>query len=248
MEIKATSFLVDPEAISGDDFYLSETESHHLAKVIRAREGDIFYAIDGLGKKYRAIVTSIGPSRVTASIIGTVRLENEPHLKLCLAIGLSRPAKIDFVVEKGTEIGIGKFFLFVSEKTLIDETIDLNALKKISRWRKIAESAAKQSLRSVVPEIAPPMRFDDVVALARDYQLALIADMNSMPAPLSALLADSPREILLLVGPESGFSEAEVDKALAAGFRPVRLGPRRLRTETAAIVFSTLVMSAAGEL
>jgi len=248
MEIKASNFIVDPKAINNNSLYLSETESHHLSRVFRAKQGDIFHAIDGSGKKYRAVINSISSKKVTADIISTVRLENEPLVKLSLAVGLSRPAKIDYIVEKGTEIGVYRFYFFTSEKTLVEDKLDSPAMRKISRWKKLAVSAAKQSLRTVVPEILPPVHLDEILALADDYELALLADMKATPSSIADLMADSPREILLMIGPESGLSENEIKRALNAGFRAVKLGPRRLRVETAAVVSATLLMSAAGEL
>jgi len=248
MEIKATNFIVDTKTINNNSLSLSETESHHLLKVFRAKQGDIFHAIDGSGKKYRAVINTISSKKVTADIISTVRLENEPLVKLSLAVGISRPAKIDYIVEKGTEIGVNRFYFFTSEKTLIEDKLDSPAIRKISRWNKLAQSAAKQSLRTVIPEILPPVHLDRILALAGDYQLALIADMNTAPSSISDLMADSPREILLLIGPESGLSESEISRAINAGFKAIKLGPRRLRVETAAVVSAALVMSTAGEL
>ncbi|MCP4582986.1 MAG: 16S rRNA (uracil(1498)-N(3))-methyltransferase [candidate division Zixibacteria bacterium] len=248
MEIKATNFIVSPNAVNDNMLSLDETESHHLAKVFRAQKGDLFYAIDGQGRKYQAVINSITISKVTAEIIKTTRLENEPLLKLSLAMGLCRPAKIDFIVEKGTEIGVSHFHFFSSEKTLADDYIDRSANKKIARWKKIATAAAKQSLRTIVPQIHPPVAFADILRLPIDYHLSLIADMTHQPSSLDNLFTDQPREALILVGPEAGLSAKEIDKALDVGFKPIKLGPRRLRAETAAILFASLVMEKAGEI
>jgi 16S rRNA (uracil1498-N3)-methyltransferase len=248
MEIKATNFIVNPRAIDDDSLYLDQSESHHLAGVFRAKQGDIFYAIDGSGKKYRAVIKSISSKKVIADIISTVRLENETVIKFCLAFGLTRSAKIDLVIEKGTEIGVSKFILYGSEKTLVEDMPVSRIERKLSRWRNIAESAAKQSLRTIVPEIAPPVHYNEIMAMAEDFDLALLADMSAQPTPVENYLCDSPRDILLLVGPESGLTDEETARALRAGFKAIKLGPRRLRTETAAIVLTSLVMHETGEL
>jgi len=248
MEIKATNFMVSPNSVNDNILTLDETESHHLANVMRARRGDIIYAIDGQGLRYRAVIDSISANQVTAEIINTTRLENEPLLKLSLAVGLCRPAKIDFIIEKGTEIGVSHFHFFSSEKTLADDTLGRSADKKLSRWNNIAVAATKQSLRTIVPKIHPPVKFDNVIQMSIDYHLSLIADMTHEPSALERLFVNSPREVLLLVGPEAGLSISEVEKALAAGFKPIKLGPRRLRAETAAILFASLVMEKAGEI
>ena len=248
MEIKATNFMVSPDSVQGNTITLDKTESHHLAKVMRAQVGDIFHAVDGAGLKHRVAITMLSPNQVTGEIINTTRLENEPLLKLTLAVGLCRPAKIDFIIEKGTELGVSRFIFFTSEKTLADDKIDRSAAKKISRWRNIATAATKQSLRTVIPEIMPLVHYEDILRMPIDYHLALIADMRVTPENLDMLLKDTPREVLLLVGPESGLTNSESDRAIAAGFKPIKLGPRRLRVETAAILFTSLVMEKAGEI
>lgn len=254
MEIKAVNFLVSPKAVENGALQLDEKESHHLTNVFRAKPGDIFYAIDGSGMKYRAVVRTVSGKKVTAEIISALRLENEPHIRLSLAAGLCRPARIDFIVEKGTELGINAFHFFVSENTLADDDLLLSEAgsrrvqAKVSRWSRLAQSAAKQSLRSFVPRIMPPVRFDDILAISPDYHLAIIADMTAEPSSWESLFADSPRDVLLLVGPEAGFTSDEVSRARRAGFMLVKLGPRRLRAETAAIVLASLVLSRAGDL
>jgi 16S rRNA (uracil1498-N3)-methyltransferase len=248
MEIKATNFMVSPKSVEDNILTLNETESRHLAKVMRAQVGDIFYAIDGQGLKHRVVITKLTLRNITGEIINTTRLENEPLAKLTLAVGLCRPAKIDFIVEKGTELGISRFIFFVSEKTLADDKIDRAANKKLSRWNKIAAAATKQSLRTIIPEISPTVHFDDILRLPIDYHLSLIADMYNEPESLERHLKNAPRDILLLVGPQAGLSDREVKKAIDSGFIPIKLGPRRLRAETAAILFASLVMEKAGEI
>ena len=248
MEIKATNFMVSPNSVEGNTLMLDETESHHLAKVMRAGVGDIFYAVDGHGLKHQAVIKEISLRQVIGEITKTTRLENEPLLKLTLAVGLCRPAKADFIVEKGTELGVSKFIFFTSERTLADDKIDKSASRKITRWRKIATAATKQSLRTVIPEIAEPVRYRDILGMAIDYHLSLIADMRLSPEDLKQMLYDGPRDVLIVVGPESGLTSAEVSAALDSGFKPIKLGPRRLRVETAAIFFSSLVMEKAGEI
>jgi 16S rRNA (uracil1498-N3)-methyltransferase len=248
MEIKATNFMVTPKSVDGNTLTLNETESHHLAKVMRAQIGDIFYAVDGQGLKHRVAITNLTLKKVTGEIINTTRLENEPLMKLTLAVGLCRPAKLDIIVEKGTELGVGRFVFFASERTLADDKMDRTENKRLSRWKKIAAAATKQSLRTVIPEIVPPVHFDDILGMPIDYHLALIADMTQKPENLETLLKDAARDILLLVGPEAGLSSREVKKAIERGYKPIKLGPRRLRSETAAILFTSLVMEKAGEI
>lgn len=248
MEIQATNFFVDPAAINGEQFFLDRTESYHLAKVMRVKIGDIFFAIDGLGNKYQAEVIEANPNKVSAHVLGITRNENEPKIQVALACGLCRPAKIDFIVEKGTELGILQFYFFISERTIADDLEIKAASKKLERWRKLALGAAKQSLRTVIPQLSLMKKYTDILALGRHFDLSLVADIKASPSPLISDNEPRPSSVLLLVGPEAGLSEKELEMASRSSFVPVSLGPRRLRAETAAIVFISLVMSQLGEL
>jgi 16S rRNA (uracil1498-N3)-methyltransferase len=248
MEIKATNFYVKPSAVSGELLFLDEAESYHLAKVMRAKPGDIFYAIDGVGKKYKASLELVSLKKCQAKILSTAFNENEPLCAVTLACGLCRSTKLDFIIEKGTEIGISKFCFFISENTLADKIKQSSIEKKLSRWQNLALSAAKQSLRTVVPAIIPPTEYADIPKLAADYDLSLIADLKAQAIPLPDLLTPKPKSLLLLVGPEAGLTDHEVQLAVQSGFKTVSLGPRRLRAETAAIAFSAMAMSQLGEI
>lgn len=244
MNIGATNFFVEPADITGDQLSLNETESRHLVKVMRAKVGEIFWAIDGQGNKYQAQIIESNSRKVTARILGQTRMDNEPKCKIALACGLCRAAKMDYIVEKGTELGVTEFRFFVSERTYADEVGE----SKVERWNNLAQSAAKQSMRTVIPRIMPTIKFADMLTALGDYNLALIAEIGADSNPEFDGFNEHPDSAILLVGPESGLSSDEIDKAHKAGFKPYGLGPRRLRAETAAVVFVSVIMSRLGEL
>jgi 16S rRNA (uracil1498-N3)-methyltransferase len=248
MEIQATNFFVESANIEADKLFLDETESYHLAKVMRARPGDIFAAIDGKGNKYLSRIIESDPRKVVAQIVEKTQMENESRCRVTLACGLCRLAKVDFIVEKGAELGIAGFYFFVSNKTLADEISEKSAASKIARWRKLAQSAAKQSLRTIIPEIYPIAKYDDILSLGKKHDLSLIAEFGAKSKLPSIADTTRPSSVLLLVGPESGLSAQEIESAHQSGFIPYGLGPRRLRAETAAIAFTTVIMSQLGEL
>jgi 16S rRNA (uracil1498-N3)-methyltransferase len=240
----ATNYYVDPRAVNGAYLELDETESRHLVKVMRAKTGEIFWAIDGQGNKYRAQIIESNPRKATAKILEHTRMENEPTSKVCLACGICRGAKMDYVVEKGTELGVAEFRFFISKRTHghgIGEA-------KFERWNKLARSAAKQSMRTIIPKIHQIVHFEGILSNRNEYDLALIAEIGAD----SNLGIDGDENrgdsAILLVGPESGLSSEEMERARQAGFKPLGLGPRRLRAETAAVVFVSVVMARLGEL
>lgn len=235
----------------GDErLVLAGSEAHHLQKVLRAKIGDSFYAIDGTGLKYRVVIESISTSAVKGLISNVTRLENEPFHSVTLAMGICRPSKTDFIVEKGTEIGVASFVFYYSEKSYLKVEGNSSSVRKISRLKKIARAAAKQSRRSIIPSVAQFKTFAETLDISGDFDLCLIAESNRSSKTMEQTIRKSHdlKRLLLLVGPESGFTDDEISSAIDAGFLPVRLGPRRLRAETAGVIFPTLVFNHLGDL
>jgi 16S rRNA (uracil1498-N3)-methyltransferase len=187
---------------------------------------------------------------VKAIISSVTRLENEPHVDLTLAMGVCRPARMDEVVEKGTEIGISSFLFYYSEKSYARFGDEKSTRNKTARLVRVARAAAKQSKRTLIPEIREFILFAELLPLARDYHLALIAENKPESKSVEETILPSPDigKLLLMVGPESGLTDDEFDMAVSAGFKPVSLGGRRLRAETAGIIFPALVLNRLGDL
>jgi 16S rRNA (uracil1498-N3)-methyltransferase len=243
-------FYAPPESIVGDVITLSATESRHAVKALRLRRGDLVMVIDGLGRAYRGELTmgeSAGRRQVT--IVQTLRGFGEPLVKLTLAAGLSTASKFDTVVQKGTELGVSRFIPLLTEKSRIRIEDSKKAASKQKRLERVALSAAKQSRRSLCPAITLPTTFDSLLEQIDKDDLKLIFHRDAPGASsVGKLVSSDTRRVTALVGPESGFSADEVTRAVAAGFHPISLGPRVLRTETAGPAVCALIMSALGEL
>ena len=178
------------------------------------------------------------------------RLENEPFHNITLAMGICRPSRMDFIVEKGTEIGVASFIFYYSEKSYLKMKGDSSSVRRISRLKKIVRAAAKQSKRSVIPSVMQFKTLAETLGIKGDFDLSLIAISNRSSRTMEQAVQKSHdlKRLFLLVGPESGFTDDEVSSAIDAGFLPVRLGPRRLRAETAGVLFPTLVLNHLGDL
>ncbi len=178
------------------------------------------------------------------------RRENEPYHDVCLAMGICRPAKMDYIVEKCTEIGVSSFEFYYSEKSYAKIKEDLSSARKISRLRRIMIAAVKQSRRSIFPSISEFRTFSEILTLSENYDCRLLAEQDESPLPLERAMEQARhcKKIILMVGPESGLSNDEIEAASNAGFKPVSLGPRRLRAETAGIIFPAMVMHHLGDL
>jgi 16S rRNA (uracil1498-N3)-methyltransferase len=196
------------------------------------------------------VIESIDKTSVTGIISSTTRLENEPFFNVTLAQGICRPQKMDEIVEKGTEIGISGFIFYYSDKGYSKQQEDSSSSNKISRLARVARAAVKQSKRSIIPAINDLVTFAQLLDMRKNYDLALVAHQSTESKPLDHYLEDTNaiRTIILLVGPESGLSETEFEACLRAGFLPTSLGPRRLRAETAALIFPALILNRLGDL
>ena len=241
---------MEPEDVRSDELTLRGDEAKHLSHVLRAKVGDVFFAIDGTGRKYRSVIQAIDSKSIRAMISSITRLENEPFAQIMLAQGICRPNKMDDIIERGTEVGVVSFCFYYSEKAYGHMVEEPGTARKIIRLERVARAAAKQCKRSLIPSIEPLMPFAEVLRLRNQYDMAMVAAIDPKARPLGDQIAGSPnvKKILLLVGPESGLTDEETMAAINAGFLPVSFGPRRLRTETAGVIFPALVLSLLGDL
>ena len=243
-------FFLPPEAITGQQVSFPREEAHQIMRVLRLAEDDQVAVLDNSGVvhhvKLRVDLTAL---TVSGMIIETQPVQSEPKTQLSLFFGLSSREKVEWILQKGTEIGVSAFYPFTSSRTLGKP--GSVSIKKLERWERIIKEAAEQSGRGILPELHTPkdlaICFSDV---SKDHDLCLIAyevaDENAQRLP-DALKRFSGASIALFVGPEGGFSEEEVQLGLEAGCRVVSLGARIMRMETAAIVFPALVLYALGE-
>jgi 16S rRNA (uracil1498-N3)-methyltransferase len=201
------------------------------------KTGDRLELLTGDGRVHEAKIISLAPDRIDCEIISSRVADSEPKIKITLAQGLPKGRKIDLIVEKCVELGVREIIPLLTERTVAKEA-------KLERWRKIAKEAAEQSKRAIIPGVKPLTKFEDVLKLKDQFDLALIPWEEEKKTSLKQALAASrtARSILLLIGPEGGFSETEVGSAKKAGFISVSLGKRILRTETAGLATLAAIM------
>jgi 16S rRNA (uracil1498-N3)-methyltransferase len=243
-----TYFYIPPAMVSGEEIAFQEDESHHIAKVCRKQVGDEIYAVDGIGNRYHIRLTLSNPQRVEGTVLNTDLDVNEPHTKLSLALPWTRDPKLDLIITRATELGVSKFVYYTADKSIIKNDDD-RIEKKIERHRRLGISAIKQSLRCVLPEMKDIGRSHNFENCLKYYDVCLYADLNKDALPIqTALRGLLPKWIILVIGPESGFSREEKITLESAGALPISLGPRRLRFETAALAFTSVAMSILGEM
>jgi 16S rRNA (uracil1498-N3)-methyltransferase len=225
-------FFVDPKDIHGSVALLRGEEFRHLSRVVRKKEGETIMLVDGADTSYRAIIRLVDRIHAECEILETQKHVNEPRIDMTLAVSLLRnPARFDVLVEKATELGVRTIVPLLCERTVPKSD-------KHSRLEKIALSAMKQCGRSYLPRIHPLTGFDDLLEESLDYSLRLIPHEKTEQSQFigSVLQHHSDlKSVLIVIGPEGGFTDREVALSGEKGFVPISLGPRRLRAETAAI-------------
>jgi len=240
--VRAHRFFVEGVHAPGDVVPFSGDDAHKLVNVLRLRDGDAIEVTDSSARSFRARLTVVGEV-VCARLEEELPAEEAPRLEITVAQALPKGAKMDFVVEKLTELGVVAIIPFVSERS-----VRTAAEGKRERWMRIARAAALQCGRRDIPRIEAPSSFERVRAVMKEADVALIPWELADPRPLrDALppLLEGARTVVIAIGPEGGFSHAEVEAARAAGAHPLWLGPRILRTETAGLVAAVIVQALA---
>ena len=225
-------FFAPPENIHGNRILLSHEERRHLVTVTRHRTGDTVTIIDGLGNIYTATIERIGREDVECAVLSHTVQQESFHIVLGVAV-LKNPARFDFLVEKATELGVREIVPLVTERTMTNRV-------KTEHWQRLALAAVKQSGRSILPTLLPLSSIREFVRGKKENSLAVIPhEKISVPLLSDVVQHDTRPFMRICIGPEGGFSDAELQEAVEAGFQAVSLGPHRLRTETAAVAAMT---------
>jgi 16S rRNA (uracil1498-N3)-methyltransferase len=244
-----TRFFVRTEQIQGSIVILDADDAHHLHVVLQAKPGDRLTVLDGSGRAWPAVLLALGKNRAEARLGEAFEPHTEPDLQITVAQALPKMAeKMEQVLQRGTEIGVTEFWAYASERSMTHLTAERHD-KRMKRWQVIVKTAAEQAFRAKQPTLRADGALADVLAAASAYDLALMAHPGDAQTTLRDVLSGSSLiegsgKILIIIGPEAGFSETEITQAQRAGVKTVTLGPRILRTETAALVMAAQILFA----
>lgn len=237
-------FFVTQDQIGPEIITITGSDVNHMKNVLRMKPGEEILISNGVDKDYRCQVENLDSDAVTARILSVDEEGTELPGKIYLFQGLPKQEKMELIVQKAVELGVYQVIPVAMKRSVVK----LDAKKeeaKIRRWNTIAESAAKQSKRIVIPEVTGVMSVKEALAYAADFDLKLLPYENArgMEATKEQVEAVQPgMNIAVFIGPEGGFEETEVEAARAAGFYPVSLGKRILRTETAGLTMLSILM------
>lgn len=229
-------FYVPPSHVASPRLVIDGEEFQHLTHVMRKQPGDEIRVVDGKGNVYDVRILDTARRAAHCEIMAHREMENEPEISVTLAAGvLKNGARFDFLVEKATELGVRSIVPLATARTIPQHA-------KTDRWQKLAVAAMKQSGRCVLPVVHPLTPLSKFVAESSASRKLIPHEKESSRA-LRDVVAGDRTDTVLCIGPEGGFSDDEVAFAVQAGFVPVSLGPRRLRTETASITAVAMVLS-----
>ena len=257
---KPPRFFIDPSQVAGSSITIAGDDLRHIRTVLRKEAGELLTLLDGQGVEYTVRITDIRKDGISTDVIERKERSRQGP-SVTLGQGIAKADKMDWIVQKATELGVSSIIPLVTERTIVkvkDEE------KRIGRWQRIAREAAMQSDRPDIPMVHEIMSYRDFLArtplnppLARGEdkgggsdaltgtgRTLLLLPWEEGTEPIKQVLRAHPaaQNIVVLIGPEGGFSRAEADAARAKGFHLVSLGPNILRTETAAIAVLSMIL------
>ena len=215
--------------------------AQQLANVLRMKVGDELVLLDGSGQEFRACLTALSRHAASAQVVDSTPCTAEPSLHLTLYQCSLKQDKFEWVLQKGTELGVSRFVPVIAERSVVRPAAAL--LNKYARWQAVLREAAEQCGRARVPELSPPLEWAEVTASRSGAGLLAWEGADDAPTLAQWLRAQGPLDRLsLLIGPEGGIADHEAQAAVAGGWQLVGLGPRILRAETAAVAAAAVVM------
>lgn len=226
-------FYVPRESVKGNIINISGREAHHILDVMRLKAPDKVVIFDGTGKEYTGFIKKVRAGSATIEIVDTKIPHGMESAGITLVQAIPKKDKMDYIVEKSTELGVSKIMPLVTGRTIPNWDGPKRAAS-VERWRKIAMEASKQCGRADIPEIDDIKNFADITAEAARYDLALIAALGDNSVKLKdALKGFAGGKVIIAIGPEGDFTPDETKEAKKSGFKPVSLGSRVLKSDTA---------------
>lgn len=230
-------FFTSPGLISDGTLKIVGDDVKHISKVLRMSAGDTVVVCDGEGNDYDAVIESITKDEVVAKVTGRYVCEAEPSVRVTLYQSLPKQGKMEYIIQKCTELGVSEIVPVYTGRCVVKPS------DKTERWSKVAESAAKQCGRGVVPKIGAVVSFDEAVSLMKESECAVMPYECEEQCRLRDIFGKKKfSSVSVFIGPEGGFEPSEVEKAVSEGIKTVTLGKRILRTETAAAAVLPIIM------
>jgi 16S rRNA (uracil1498-N3)-methyltransferase len=237
-------FFIAADSLHEEYVILTGSQVHQICDVLRMKSGDEIIVLDNTGCEYVVMLSKVVRQEVVGRVINKQKTQAEPKTRITFFQSLLSREKFELVLQKCTEIGVAGFVPVVTQRSIIRRA-DVVKPRKLSRWRSIITEAAEQSCRGRIPGLENPVYFSDAISGLDNFDLRLIGTIGTKESGLREILQagdNKPTKVAVFIGPEGGFSESEIALACENGAKSFSLGKRILRTETAAVVASALIL------
>ncbi len=242
-------FFVAADNILEGKARLNQEDVKHIIKVLRLQVGDKVLINNCRGEEFIGVICEASKQEVWVEILEKLDINNESPINIHLFQGMPKAAKMDLIVQKAAELGVVSIVPVITKRVVVKT--ELSEFKKLGRYERIALEACKQSKRTIIPDIAPPIEYEELIARLKSMDLIVVPYENETGAGIKKLcnnLAHTVKNAAVVIGPEGGFEECEIEDFKGLGAHVVTLGPRILRTETAGFVCASLLQYELGDM
>ncbi|MCX7714984.1 MAG: 16S rRNA (uracil(1498)-N(3))-methyltransferase [Clostridia bacterium] len=241
-------FFVSPDKVLENKIIIDTVDVSHITKVLRLKVDDVISVCDGAGFDYDAKISEMSGKKITCDILKKYESDTEPNIEVTLFQGIPKGSKMEYIIQKTTELGIRRIVPCVMQRCVAK--LDDTSQKKIERWRKIAQEAAKQSGRGSVPEILEPVDFLEALVMLKRNDIFFVPYECEENTTLKPVLQSkcNLKTAAFMIGPEGGFDPVEIEKIKSENIATVTLGKRILRTETAGEAVLSMIMYEIGDI
>ncbi|KZL93883.1 16S rRNA (uracil(1498)-N(3))-methyltransferase [Clostridium magnum] len=243
-------FFVPRSNILGDTAIIEGDDVKHIYKVLRLEVGDNVSINNCDGEEFLGQIEDVNKKQVTVKCVEKLALNNESPVEIYLFQGLPKSSKMDLIVQKATELGVKEVTPIITDRVVVKN--ELGEFKKLDRWNRIVLEACKQSKRSIIPKVNTPLEFEGLLELLKNMDLIVVpyenAEGHGIKNMVNSINKSHIKKIAVIIGPEGGFEEEEINRLKELEAYIVTLGPRIFRTETAGFVCVSLIMYELGDL
>lgn len=238
-------FYISPEQVAGKEIRITGSDVNHIKNVLRLEPGDWIVACDGSGVDYVSRIDALQSNEILLTVEKIQDTGTELPVQITLFQGMPKKDKLELIIQKAVELGVYEIVPVLTKRCVVKLTEEKKIKKRMERWQTIAEAAAKQCDRGIIPEVHTP------VSMAEAFDMARSLEYNMIPYELQEGIGESRQvveeacrcsSIGIFIGPEGGLEPDEVEQAMAIGAKPITLGKRILRTETAGMALLSILM------
>ena len=238
-------FYIEQNQIHDDYITIEGSDVNHIKNVLRMKVGEAMILCDGQGTDYHCTIDTLSNDFIQAKVVEVEDTQTELPAKIYLFQGLPKKDKMELIIQKAVELGVYQIVPVMMKRSVVKLDDKKKEQKKLERWQSIATSAAKQSGRGIIPEVVPVMSYKEAIAMAKEmeYKVLPFEHAEGMEETKKIIKeVQGKKTVAVFIGPEGGFEDDEVAYAMEAGIKPITLGKRILRTETAGLTILSVLM------